>query len=54
MSAACAASSSFASILWAAVPGDAWEGANRTLLAAGLFALRIVRPHELRALRSTA
>src|ERR1700691_6000714 len=23
---------SFLSILWAAVPGDAWEGANRTLL----------------------
>ncbi len=23
---------SFASILWAAVPADAWEGANRTLL----------------------
>src|ERR1700681_2652403 len=23
---------SFLSILWAAVPGDAWQGANRTLL----------------------
>ncbi|MCW3025825.1 MAG: hypothetical protein JWM29_1257, partial [Solirubrobacterales bacterium] len=23
---------SFLSILWASVPGDAWEGANRTLL----------------------
>lgn len=32
---------SYLSILWAAVPGDAWEGANRTLLyllAFGLFA----------------
>jgi tetratricopeptide (TPR) repeat protein len=30
---------SFASILWAAVPGDAWEGANRTLLYLMVFAL---------------
>ena len=30
---------SFASILWAAVPGDAWEGANRTLLYLLVFAL---------------
>jgi hypothetical protein len=30
---------SFLSILWAAVPGDAWEGANRTLLYLLLFAL---------------
>jgi tetratricopeptide (TPR) repeat protein len=33
---------SFLSILWAGVPGDAWEGANRTLLyllVFGLFAL---------------
>ena len=30
---------SFASILWAAVPGDAWEGANRTLLYMLVFAL---------------
>ena len=30
---------SFLSILWAAVPGDAWEGANRTLLYLLVFAL---------------
>src|SRR5271167_3467387 len=30
---------SFASILWAPVPGDAWEGANRTLLYLLVFAL---------------
>jgi tetratricopeptide (TPR) repeat protein len=30
---------SFMSILWAAVPGDAWEGANRTLLYLLVFAL---------------
>jgi O-Antigen ligase len=30
---------SFFSILWAAVPGDAWEGANRTLLYLLVFAL---------------
>ncbi len=30
---------SFLSILWAAVPGEAWEGANRTLLYLGVFAL---------------
>lgn len=30
---------SFVSILWAAVPGDAWEGANRTLLYLFVFAL---------------
>jgi hypothetical protein len=30
---------SFLSILWAAVPGDAWEGANRTLLYFLVFAL---------------
>jgi tetratricopeptide (TPR) repeat protein len=30
---------SFLSILWAAVPGDAWEGANRTLLYLIVFAL---------------
>jgi tetratricopeptide (TPR) repeat protein len=29
----------FLSILWAAVPGDAWEGANRTLLYLLVFAL---------------
>jgi tetratricopeptide (TPR) repeat protein len=30
---------SFLSILWAGVPGDAWEGANRTLLYLFVFAL---------------
>jgi hypothetical protein len=30
---------SFASILWAEVPGDAWEGANRTLVYLLVFAL---------------
>jgi len=30
---------SYISILWAAVPGDAWEGANRTLLYLLVFAL---------------
>jgi tetratricopeptide (TPR) repeat protein len=30
---------SFLSILWAGVPGSAWEGANRTLLYLGIFAL---------------
>jgi tetratricopeptide (TPR) repeat protein len=30
---------SFLSILWAAVPGDAWDGANRTLLYLAVFAL---------------
>jgi tetratricopeptide (TPR) repeat protein len=30
---------SFLSILWAAVPGDAWEGANRTLLYLLVFSL---------------
>jgi hypothetical protein len=30
---------SFASILWAAVPGEAWEGANRTLLYLLVFSL---------------
>jgi tetratricopeptide (TPR) repeat protein len=30
---------SFASILWAAVPGEAWDGANRTLLYLLVFAL---------------
>jgi hypothetical protein len=30
---------SFLSILWASVPGDAWEGANRTLLYLAVFAL---------------
>jgi tetratricopeptide (TPR) repeat protein len=30
---------SYLSILWAAVPGDAWDGANRTLLYLFVFAL---------------
>src|ERR1700704_483696 len=30
---------SFLSILWAGVAGDAWEGANRTLLYLAVFAL---------------
>ncbi len=30
---------SYLSILWAGVPGDAWEGANRTLLYLLVFAL---------------
>src|SRR5258708_7456600 len=30
---------SFLSILWASVPGDAWEGANRTLLYLIVFGL---------------
>ena len=30
---------SYLSILWAGVPGDAWEGANRTLLYVLVFAL---------------
>ncbi len=30
---------SYLSIMWAAVPGDAWEGANRTLLYLLVFAL---------------
>jgi tetratricopeptide (TPR) repeat protein/predicted secreted protein len=30
---------SYLSILWARVPGDAWEGANRTLLYLAVFAL---------------
>ncbi|HEY2141843.1 MAG TPA: O-antigen ligase family protein [Solirubrobacteraceae bacterium] len=33
---------SFASILWAAVPGEAWEGADRTLLYLLVFALFVL------------
>jgi tetratricopeptide (TPR) repeat protein len=36
---ACYAALSFLSIAWAGVPGDAWEGANRTLLYLLVFAL---------------
>jgi tetratricopeptide (TPR) repeat protein len=37
---------SFLSILWAAVPGDAWEGANRTLLYLLVFAMFAVWPRR--------
>src|SRR5271169_3238670 len=37
---------SFVSILWASVPGDAWEGANRTLLYLLVFALFALWPQR--------
>ena len=37
---------SFLSILWAAVPGDAWEGANRTLLYLLVFSLFALWPRR--------
>ncbi|HEX3452407.1 MAG TPA: O-antigen ligase family protein, partial [Solirubrobacteraceae bacterium] len=37
---------SYLSILWAAVPGDAWEGANRTLLYLAVFALFAIWRHS--------
>jgi tetratricopeptide (TPR) repeat protein len=40
---------SFASILWAAVPGDAWEGANRTLLYLLVFSLFALWPQRGRS-----
>jgi hypothetical protein len=40
---------SFASILWAAVPGVAWEGANRTLLYLLVFALFALWPQQGRS-----
>ena len=40
---------SFASILWAAVPGEAWEGANRTLLYLLVFALFALWPQHGRS-----
>ncbi len=40
---------SFASILWAAVPGVAWEGANRTLLYLLVFALFALWPQRGRS-----
>jgi tetratricopeptide (TPR) repeat protein len=40
---------SFASILWAGVPGDAWEGANRTLLYLLVFALFALWPQQGRS-----
>lgn len=40
---------SFCSILWAAVPGEAWEGANRTLLYLLVFALFALWPQNGRS-----
>jgi tetratricopeptide (TPR) repeat protein len=40
---------SFASILWAGVPGDAWEGANRTLVYLLVFALFACWPQHGRS-----
>ena len=40
---------SFCSILWAAVPADAWEGANRTLLYLLVFALFALWPQHGRS-----
>jgi len=40
---------SFVSILWASVPGDAWEGANRTLLYLLVFALFALWPQHGRS-----
>jgi tetratricopeptide (TPR) repeat protein len=40
---------SFASIAWAAVPGDAWEGADRTLLYLLVFALFALWPQRGRS-----
>jgi O-Antigen ligase len=37
---------SFLSILWAGVPGDAWEGANRTLLYLLVFSLFALWPRR--------
>ncbi len=37
---------SYLSILWAQVPGDAWEGANRTLLYVFVFALFALWPQR--------
>ena len=37
---------SFLSILWAGVPGDAWEGADRTLLYLLVFALFAYCPKQ--------
>jgi tetratricopeptide (TPR) repeat protein len=39
----------FLSILWARVPGDAWEGANRTLLYLLVFALFALWPRRGRS-----
>jgi tetratricopeptide (TPR) repeat protein len=40
---------SYLSMLWAAVPGDAWEGANRTLLYLLVFALFATWRQDARA-----
>jgi hypothetical protein len=40
---------SYLSILWAGAPGDAWEGANRTLLYLLVFALFAWWPHTGRS-----
>ena len=40
---------SFLSILWADVPGDAWDGANRTLLYGLVLAIIGLRPWSRRA-----
>ena len=40
---------SFLSILWAGVAGDAWEGANRTLLYLLVFALFALWPQRARS-----
>ncbi len=40
---------SFLSILWAGVPGDAWEGANRTLVYLLVFALFALWPQHGRS-----
>jgi tetratricopeptide (TPR) repeat protein len=40
---------SFLSIMWAAVPGDAWEGADRTLLYLLVFALFALWPQHGRS-----
>src|SRR5256714_1182612 len=45
---------SFLSILWAGVPGDAWEGANRTLLYLLVFAFIPARLRTFAALAPVA
>lgn len=45
---------SFLSIAWADVPGDAWVGANRTLLYASVFAFVLILPWTPRAAVVTA
>jgi hypothetical protein len=42
---------SFAAIAWASDKGEAWEGANRTLLYAAVFALFALAPWRVRAAR---